>query len=141
MCLFYDVVYSFNNFAKLRLIFQIYTTMKKILFLLFASLCLFCYADPDEIVLNNNGSGDNRGNFPPTVLHDNETQEIIIQGNYFVSYYDVVISSATTGAVEVSTTVNGTYDTFDVSSLSAGSHAISITSPFGDVYEGSFTTY
>ncbi len=115
--------------------------MKKILFLLFASLCLFCYADPDEIVLNNNGSGDNRGNFPPTVLHDNETQEIIIQGNYFVSYYDVVISSATTGAVEMTTTVRGTYDTFNISSLSAGTHVITIDSPSGNTFEGTFTTY
>ncbi len=31
--------------------------------------------------------------------------------------------------------------TFDVSSLAAGSHIITITSPLGDVYEGTFTTY
>ena len=87
--------------------------MKKILFLLFASLCLFCYADPDEIVLTNGGSGDNRSNVSLRVFYDNETQEIIIQGD----------------------------NTFDVSSLAAGSHIITITSPLGDVYEGTFTTY
>lgn len=66
---------------------------------------------------------------------------IIIDGGDDVSYYEVEITSAINGYYELFTLVNGTYDTFDVSSLSAGSHTISITSPFGDVYEGTFTTY
>lgn len=115
--------------------------MKKILFLLFASLCLFCYADPDEIVLTNGGSGDNRSNVSLRVFYDNETQEIIIQGDNLVSYYEVEITSAINGYYELYTLVNGTYDTFDVSSLAGGSHIITITSPLGDVYEGTFTTY
>ena len=91
--------------------------MKKILFLLFASLCLFCYADPDEIVLTNGGSGDNRSNVSLRVFYDNETQEIIIQGDNLVSYYEVEITSAINGYYELYTLVNGTYDTFDVSSV------------------------
>jgi len=116
--------------------------MKKIiLLLLFASITIFMYADPDEIVLNNNGSGNDRSQIPVKVLYDDETQIIIIDGGGAVSYYDVEISSATTGAVEMTTTVSGTYDTFNISSLSAGTHVITITSPTGNIFEGTFTTY
>ena len=66
---------------------------------------------------------------------------IIIDGGDDVSYYEVEITSAINGYYELYTLVNGTYDTFDVSSLAAGSHIITITSPLGDVYEGTFTTY
>ena len=70
-----------------------------------------------------------------------KTQEIIIDGGGAVSYYDVEISSPVTNTVEISTQVNGTYDTFDISSLSPGSHVITIESPSGNIYEGTFTTY
>ena len=120
--------------------------MKKILFVLFASMCFFVYADPDEIVLNNNGSGRDRSQNPtltdmPRAYYDDDTQVIIIYGGDDVSYYEVEITSAINGYYELYTLVNGTYDTFDVSSLAAGSHIITITSPLGDVYEGTFTTY
>ena len=120
--------------------------MKKILFLLFASMCFFVYADPDEIVLNNNGSGHDRSQNltqtdMPRVYYDNDTHEIIIDGGGEVSYYEVEITSAINGYYELYTLVNGTYDTFDVSSLSAGSHVITITSPLGNNFEGTFTTY
>ena len=72
---------------------------------------------------------------------DNKTQEIIIDGGGIVSYYDVEISSATTNTVEIFTQVNGTYDSFDISSLAAGSHVITIESSSGNIYEGTFTKY
>ena len=77
----------------------------------------------------------------PTVFccHDAKSQWIIIDGNGVVNYYDVEISSPTTGAVELSTTVDGDYDTFSISSLSTGTHVITITSPSGNVFEGTFT--
>jgi hypothetical protein len=48
----------------------------------------------------------------------------------------VVISSAATNTVEISTQVNGTYDTIDVSSLPTGSYTIIFTSQFHNTYEG-----
>ena len=66
--------------------------------------------------------------------YDDKSQWIIIDGG-------VEISSPVTNTVEISTQVDGTYDTFDISSLPAGSHVITIVSPSGNVYEGTFTTY
>ena len=73
--------------------------------------------------------------------YDVKTQEIIIDGNGTASYYDVVISSPVTNTVEMTTQVNGTYDSFDISSLAAGSHVITIESSSGNIYEGTFTKY
>ena len=70
-----------------------------------------------------------------------KTQDIIIDGNGVVSYYDVEISSPVTNTVEMTTQVNGTYDSFDISSLPTGSHVITIESPSGNIYEGTFTKY
>ena len=71
--------------------------------------------------------------------YDIKTQEIIIDGGGVVSYYDVEISSPVTNTVEISTQVDGTYDTFSISSLPTGTHVITITSPSGNVFEGTFT--
>ena len=73
--------------------------------------------------------------------YDAKTQEIIIDGSGVVSYYDVEISLPVTNTVEMSAQVDGTYDTFDISSLPSGSHVITIESPSGNIYEGTFTTY
>ncbi len=73
--------------------------------------------------------------------YDDKTQWIIIDGGGTVSYYDVEISTPVTNVVELTTQVDGTYDTFDISSLPAGSHVITIESPSGNIYEGTFTTY
>jgi hypothetical protein len=73
--------------------------------------------------------------------YDVKTQDIIIDGNGVVSYYDVEISSPVTNIVELSTQVDGTYDTFDISSLATGPHVITIESPSGNIYEGAFTKY
>ena len=70
-----------------------------------------------------------------------KTQDIIIDGNGVVSYYDVEISSPVTNTVEMTTQVNGTFDSFDISSLPTGSHVITIVSPSGNIYEGTFTKY
>ena len=68
--------------------------------------------------------------------YDSKTQEITIDGNGTVNYYDVEISSPVTNTVEISTQVDGTYDTFSISSLPAGPHVITIESPSGNVFEG-----
>ena len=70
-----------------------------------------------------------------------KTHDIIIDGGGAVNYYDVEISSPVTNTVEMTTQVNGTYDSFDISSLPAGSHVITIESPSGNIYEGTFTKY
>jgi len=117
--------------------------MKNFLVLLLASVSLISYADPDEIVIIQDDPIKNRSGVimpldQPCVYYDDETQTIIIDGGGAVSYYDVEISSATTGAVEMTTTVSGTYDTFNISSLNAGTHIITITSPTGNIFEGTF---
>jgi hypothetical protein len=40
--------------------------------------------------------------------------------------------------VELTTQVDGSYDTFDISSLAPGLHVITIESPSGNIYEGTF---
>lgn len=122
--------------------------MKKIItffLLLLSGSSLLAQRDP--IVVHKGGAVGDRSNplfFDiPVAYHyyDDKTQEIIIDGGGAVTYYDVEISSPVTNTVEISTQVNGTYDTFDISSLTPGSHVITIESPSGNIYEGTFTSY
>ena len=104
------------------------------------------FADSNVTAITLSHKGGPRGGIPlyadmPQAFYDVKAQEIIIDGGGAVSYYDVEISSPVTNNVEISTTVNGTYDTFDISSLSTGSHVITIESPSGHIYEGTFTVY
>jgi len=71
--------------------------------------------------------------------YDVKTQDIIIDGGGVVSYYDVEISSPVTNTVEMTTQVNGTYDSFDISSLSTGPHVITIESPSGNIQNTCFS--
>ena len=109
---------------------------------------LYVIAQRDPIVIHNGGSIDDRSgtaiypDMPDAFYeHDVKTNEIIIDGHGVVNYYDVEITSPVTNAVELTTQVDGTYDTFDISSLPAGSHVITIESPSGNIYEGTFTSY
>ena len=74
----------------------------------------------------------------PDVYLDTSDAVIIIDGGGEVTYYDVEIESMTTWLTVVSTQVSGTYDTIDVSSLTAGEYIITITSPTGHEFEGFF---
>ena len=74
----------------------------------------------------------------PDVYYDDDNAVIIIDGGGEVSYYDVEIESMTTWLTVISTQVNGTYDTIDVSSLATGDYIITITSPTGHEFEGYF---
>ena len=109
---------------------------------------MFSNAETNEIILTPNGPQHDREGLPlyfdvplAYYFYDNKTQDIIIDGNGAVSYYDVEISSPVTNTVEMTTKVNGNYDTFDISSLPTGSHVITIESPSGNIYEGTFTKY
>ena len=122
--------------------------MRRFFILFFAMICLSSYANQEQIVLTQKGQVPSRDGLPlnfdmPLVYYyyDNKTQDIIIDGNGVLSYYDVEISSPVTNTVEISTQVDGTYDSFDISSLPTGSHVITIVSPSGNIYEGTFTTY
>jgi len=77
----------------------------------------------------------------PDVYYNSSSQSIIIDGTGYVSYYDVVIESATSWTVMISTQVSGSYDTIDISSLPSGMYCITIDSPAGNSYEGFFDTY
>ncbi len=117
-----------------------------LLLLLVFSVQLFAGNNQTAIILT--GKGTHRSDFPinfdmPNAfyVYGTKAQDIIIDGGGVVSYYDVEISSPVTNIVELSTQVDGTYDTFDISSLAAGPHVITIVSPSGNIYEGTFTTY
>lgn len=120
-----------------------------LLILIVALLQVSAFSAPTRIALENNGTGvvNDRTNplyfdIPEAYYDDDpKTHEIIIVGGGAVSYYDVEITSPITNAVEISTQVDGTYDTFDVSSLTPGQHVITIESPSGNIYEGTFTTH
>ena len=93
------------------------------------------------INLSHTHQGGPRDGYPmyddmPQAFHNFKSHEIIIDGGGAVSYYDVEISTPGTNTVEISTQVDGTYDTFSISSLPAGPHVITITSPSGNVFEG-----
>lgn len=131
--------------------FKFYRIMKKtiilVLMLLF-SLQLFADNRQEVIILSHKGGL--RNGYPlyqdmPEVYYcydaKTQTQWIIINGGGAVAYYDVEISSPVTNTVEITTQVDGTYDTFDISSLPMGSHVITIESPSGNIFEGTFTTY
>ena len=76
----------------------------------------------------------------PTVYYDTVESEIIIDGpGSEASYYNVDIVSMSTLDVMLSTQVNGTYDTIDVSSLPDDNYKIVITSSNFNEYEGYFT--
>ena len=116
-------------------------------FLLFlCSLQLFA-DNRQEVIILHDKSGPRSGaqmydDMPAAYYcYDIKTQEITIDGGGVVSYYDVEISSPVTNTVEISTQVDGTYDTFSISSLPTGTHVITITSPSGNVFEGTFTIY
>lgn len=96
------------------------------------------------IVLDNKGGGRSGVqmyyDMPEAYYEYNiKTQEITIDGGGVVNYYDVEISSPVTNTVEICTQVDGDYDTFSISSLPTGTHVITITSPSGNVFEGTFT--
>ena len=74
----------------------------------------------------------------PEVYYDEDTDEIIIVADGFSSYYNVVIIRNTPWQTVISTQVSGYGDTIDISSLSAGSYTIVITSEFNNVFDGQF---
>ncbi len=121
--------------------------MKKVLLTLMAALLsVSSYALRRDILLNNGDVQPNHFEFPvpadePDVYYDDDAQQIIIDGTGCVSYYDVEITSQSTWDVVVSTSVNGSYDTIDISSLPDDDYIITIDSPLGNTYEGYFQTY
>ena len=101
------------------------------------------FADRQPIVIHNGGAVGDHSNLPfpadmPDVYYDNSNQQIIVDGLGVVTYYDVEIASATNWTVFISTQVNGSYDTIDISSLPQGEYVITIESPWGNTYEGFF---
>ena len=123
--------------------------MKKIIL----SLLFFClifalesFRSTEKIFINDQTHQHDHFVFPvpavePDVYYDRDNQEIIIVGTGNLSYYDVEIESLTTYNVLISTQVDGTYDTIDVSSLPSDNYVITIDTSVGISYEGDFTIY
>lgn len=110
---------------------------------MFAQLC---FSSTRKIVIHNPGPQPNHNELPapadmPDVYYDNDNQEIIIDGQGFVNYYDVEIATAASYVTVLTTQVNGSYDTIDISSLPQGHYIITIESPLGNTFEGYFDTY
>ena len=121
--------------------------MKKTLILfLLVLFSIFSFASTEKILMNDPNFQHNHNQTPiypadqPDVYYDDVEQEIIIDGpGSEASYYDVDIVSMSTLDVMLSTQVNGTYDTIDVSSLPDDNYKIVITSSNFNEYEGYFT--
>ncbi len=77
----------------------------------------------------------------PEVYYDNDAHELTIVGTGFASYYDVEIMSVTTSTVYISTRVDGSYDTIDVSSLPDDNYVITLAPPVNISFEGDFSIY
>ena len=119
---------------------------KSFLILLLTISTQLSFATPEKIVVTRPGQQPNHSEIPvpadePEVYYDSTTQEIIIDGMGFVSYYDVEITSMSTSATVLTTQVGGSYDTIDISSLAADDYLITIDTPLGNTYEGYFDTY
>ena len=126
--------------------------IKRLVIILF-SLILFainpCYAkvNGEEVInIQNVGHHGDHYNIPvpaeqPDVFYNNVAQTIIIDGTGEVEYYDVEIISLTTLDTVISTQVNGSYDTIDISALPDGEYGITIDAPTGNTFEGFFSTY
>ena len=115
------------------------------LFVLFNALSLSA-DNTYQISIEHVPKGGTHGEQPipdvePTVYYDNDEREITIVGTGFASYYDVEIKSATTSMVYISTRVDGSYDTIDVSSLPDDSYLITLDPPVNVSFEGTFSVY
>ena len=114
--------------------------------LLFVSTNILAGNRDEAIQIHKIGQAGNHFDFPvpavePDVYYDADNQEIIIVGTGNLSCYDVEIESLTTWYVPISTQVNGTYDTIDVSSLPSDDYVITIDTSVDITYEGYFTVY
>lgn len=123
--------------------------MKKAFVTIFLfSFYLLLNASIGEIVLHPDGSLHNHNGQPiyladqPEVYYDYDEQEITIDGQWSeANYYDVDIVSLSTLDTILSTQVNGSFDTIDVSSLPDDNYKIVITSSLENVFVGYFTNY
>ena len=117
--------------------------MKYLFIFLFLPMTLFSYAESDVIILNPDGQHHDHYDFPAPavqteVYYDDVAQEIIIVGTGNATYYNVVIESVNDWDVSLSTQVNGSYDTIDISSLPADEYCITITTAWNDTFVGYF---
>ena len=122
--------------------------MKKSLFLIIlmlTSLTSFGLVRNEECI-NLHYKGKPHGHFElpvpaiePDVYYDSEAQIIIVEGTGNVSYYDVEITALSTFDVPISTRIDGTYDTIDISSLPSDDYVITINTPMEISYQSKFT--
>lgn len=120
--------------------------MKKLIFLLLLTLAfdLSASARSNTIQLHKKGAVGTHFEFPvpavePDVYYDSDAQQIIIEGTGNVSYYDVEITALSTFDVPISTRIDGTYDTIDISSLPSDDYVITINTPMEISYQSKFT--
>lgn len=120
--------------------------MKRII--CFVTLCVVFFTistardDAAAIYMQHKGQGDHSVIYPPAdqpnVYYDSANQLVIIDGFGEVSYYDVDITPVVTSIPVITAQVDGNYDTIDVSTLGTGSYDITIYSPTGNIFEGTF---
>lgn len=76
---------------------------------------------------------------PPCFYYDSKTQEVIIEGNGYVAYYEVEMISLTTLQLVFYGTISSFGSTIDISYLPKDNYAIIITSSDNSVYEDFFS--
>ena len=75
----------------------------------------------------------------PEVYYDEDNAAIIVVGDGFSSYYDVVIIRESLLQTVISTQISGYGDNIDVSTLPDDGYRIVITTEYNNEYEGYFT--
>ena len=120
--------------------------MRCAIFLILFLCNAYVMAQQDPVIVHNGGAvGDHSVIYPPAdqpnVYYDSYNQLIIIDGFGEVSYYDVEISPVVSSIPVITAQVDGEYDTIDVSTLGTGSYDITIYSPTGNIFEGTFYIY
>ncbi len=122
--------------------------MKQLIILLcmiISPVIAFAYRGDGEQIIIKKHNGDGHlehypmADMPDAVYYDSDEGEIIIVADGTSLYYNVEIVSDYLNQTVIMTQVDGYGDTIDVSSLSAVSYTIVITSEFLNEYEGQFT--
>lgn len=120
--------------------------MKKLIILLCSLILpLMVFADRGEgaqiLLRKKNNTGHIEYYIPadmPEVYYDEDNAAIIVVGDGFSSYYDVVIIRESLLQTVISTQISGYGDNIDVSTLPDDGYRIVITSSNNNVYEGYF---
>ena len=116
--------------------------MKRFYIAILITICGMTAMAQNRPDITHQSTGRDRGGIVlfadrPTVVFDNEANEIHVYGNES-DFYNVTITSATTNQVVYTTVIDGNFDIIDASNLSNGTYVIAFTSSHGNTYRWTF---